>query len=101
MANKQVKYSEIARATVIPDVYSGKNHDQISNKPNWHGWFDGDMDGEGVIGPLLKLAAKTFPPGTKISIQTPICPCCNTDKEMQDKETCKFDWDKWTIDQYS
>ncbi len=99
-------------AEMKPDVYAGPRCDKV--RPQWEIHADGDMGGADTER-ALKLAARTFPPGTKITISEPCCPECGELREpvslMVDPLRkgplyagpcrCGFDWDRWTLDEYS
>lgn len=94
-------------AEMSPDVYAGKNCDEVS--PRWTTHCDGDK-GDGADFEVLKLAANTFPPGTTVVISEPVCPdcgelrCFNSMPDVRGfpkKCDCGFDWAAWTLDQYS
>lgn len=96
-------------AEMRPDCYGGKTCDQI--EPRWHCYAEGDKDSDYQRAPL-KLDARLFPPGTKVLIEEPVCPQC---KEVRSpiypapkrgplftpKCRCGFDWETWTLHQYS
>lgn len=103
------KLHETMRAEMKPDVYAGKTCDQV--EPRWWCYADGDKDGDWEHEPLT-LDARLFPPGTKISIEEPICPKCDETRSpilptpkvgptFAPKCRCGFDWDQWTLEQYS
>lgn len=109
-----MEYREIMRAENAPDVYDGPTCDGI--RPRWMGSAEGDQDGDDEVGRdgAILLAARTFPPGTKISIQSPLCPKCHeTPHDMGDFRDdsgnwftkwscgCDFDWREFTLDNYS
>lgn len=92
-----------------PDCYGGKTCDQIV--PRWHCYADGDKDSDYQYEPL-RLDARSFPPGTKITVTEPTCPDCGETRSLKfpapkrgslfmDKCSCGFDWNGWTLDQYS
>lgn len=92
-----------------PDCYGGKTRDQIV--PRWHCYADGDKDSDHQREPL-HLDARRFPPGTKIVVSEPTCPNCGETRPLkfpvpkrgamfEDKCRCGFDWNEWTIHQYS
>ncbi|KJS36097.1 MAG: hypothetical protein VR70_14510 [Rhodospirillaceae bacterium BRH_c57] len=94
-------------ATMEPDVYGGDTHDQIV--PRWRIYADGDKDADHETGPLELLPSR-FPPGTKVTVEEPVCPDCGALREphWQDNEQtyggpcdCGFDWDGWVLDQFS
>lgn len=109
-----MEFREIMRATQAPDVYAGEACNSI--EPRWIGSADGDKDGDGPVGRdgVISLAARTFPPGTVISIQSPECPeCGEVPSDMGDlpdgkggwytswKCGCAFDWRAFTLDTFS
>jgi hypothetical protein len=100
---------ETMRAEMNPDMYGGKECDQM--EPRWWCYADGDKDGDFNHEPLT-LDAQLFPPGTVISIQEPTCPKCEETREPINQPVlggptflakcrCGFDWDNWTAEQYS
>jgi len=92
-----MKYTTIATAEMKPDVYGGKNCEE--HMPQWIGsFYDEEMDELGTI----ELDPKSFPAGTKITIEVPECPECNMDADLcQEMGECEFDWHKWADDEYS
>ena len=109
-----MEFREIMRAEQSPDVYDGPTCDGI--RPRWIGSADGDKDGPGEVGRdgSVSLAARTFPPGTKLTICAPVCPHCHEiPHDMGDLPDgkggwftkwscgCDFDWREFTLDQYS
>jgi hypothetical protein len=97
-------------AEMKPDCYSGASCDKV--KPQWEIHADGDMDSDSL--PTVKLSARTFPPGTKITIEEPLCPHCGELREPAHPgigaakvvykgpcQGCGFDWDKWVLETYS
>ena len=72
-----------------PDVYGGPSCDK--HIPGWTVHFDDDMDSEKGL-PCLELAAKHFPPGTRVIVETPVCPKCEIIQELCE---CGFDWKEW------
>lgn len=106
-----IKRQETQWAEMSPDLYDGPMCDRI--RPRWECQADGDMGGSDYES-TLHLASRCFPPGTRISIQEPLCPKCG---ELREPITfpnvpkrgpiykgpcrCGFDWDGWCADQYS
>lgn len=45
----------------------------------WRGTEEGSKEGLHEIGPLIELKADTFPVGTKITIEVPLCVECGTE----------------------
>lgn len=95
--------------TMEPDVYGGKSCDKIV--PRWKCFADGDKDSDHQTAPL-KLDARLFPPGTKITVTVPACPECGEPQALKyptpkrgpvfvSKCRCGFDWDEWTRNEYS
>lgn len=96
-------------AEMTPDVYGGPNFDEVT--PRWKCWSAGDK-GDAAQHATLELAARTFPPGTKITISEPLCPKCDEQREpihpppaegpiFKGRCRCGFDWDAWVLDQFS
>ena len=99
-------YREVQWAEMKPDTYAGDSCDEI--EPRWEGHAEGDK-GDADTFDTMKLAAKTFPPGTKVVISVPCCPNCQETAdfalnhktgEMENCE-CGFDWPEWTRITYS
>lgn len=104
-----IKRDETMWAEMKPDVYGGENCDEIL--PRWHCYAAGDKDSDYQAEPLT-LDARTFPPGTKITISEPLCPSCGEFREPKYPTPkigpvyggvcrCGFDWDAWVLDNYS
>lgn len=97
-----IRYNETMRARQIPDIYDGPNCDQ--HRPRWWGSADGDRDGDDEIGDDIELAAKTFPPGTKVIVMEPSCNKCGevpTQIENEWKCGCDFNWKDWAEEEFS
>ena len=93
---KQVtQYREIMRATRKADCYSGPGCDEI--RPLWNVYAEGDKQDD-TINEALQLAPDTFPAGTRVTVEIPVCPNCDDDAECC---SCGFDWKAWTLEQYS
>lgn len=93
-----VSYKATMWAEMKPDLYAGKNCDEV--RPTFECNTDGDMGSESID--ILTLDATTFPPGTKITVQVPCCPDCGQEVEMcKEDEGCNFDWDEWRDNEYS
>lgn len=91
-------YKEVMRAEMSPDIYDGDNFDQV--RPRWHCFADGDMDSEFFDD--VELAAKDFPPGTRIIVLEPECPKCQQIPELcRGDDSCNFDWDGWIESKYA
>lgn len=96
---EDTKYEQIGRAELKVDCYAGKTGDQ--HKPEWDGFFDGDMEG-GKIGKKLTLNATNFRPGTRVIIQEPCCPDCDATRELCELDKgCAFDWQAWDVAHYA
>lgn len=100
---------ETMHATMHPDMYGGKGCDELV--PRWWCYADGDKDGDYEHRPL-KLDAKLFPPGTRVSVREPVCPECGDARSpilptpakppyFDPKCDCGFDWDAWVANEYS
>lgn len=105
-----IKRRETQWAAMEPDVYAGKTCDQV--QPRWKVWAEGDKGGADHQQYPLKLAARTFPAGTLITIAEPVCPQCDEPRSPKypspkhgpmyvSRCRCGFDWDKWVIEQFS
>ncbi|PKM43244.1 MAG: hypothetical protein CVV05_15470 [Gammaproteobacteria bacterium HGW-Gammaproteobacteria-1] len=93
-----MEYHQTMWAEMKPDVYDGENCDQV--RPRWHAHAEGDMDSDYTE--TVTLDSKQFPPGTKILVMEPCCPKCGMIPDLcRTDEGCDFDWDAWTLDQYS
>lgn len=94
--------------TMQPDCYAGPNCDQI--EPRWHCYAEGDKDSDYTKEPL-SLDPRRYPPGTKIIVMEPTCPECGMIRGVSTKndqlafdakcDECGFDWEAWTLDEYS
>lgn len=93
-----INYKTIIWAEMKPDLYDGEHCDKI--KPRFEVFCDGDMSSEYTE--ELLLSAKSFPAGTKISVQLPCCPKCGMDTELcqTNDDQCDFDWELWRDDMY-
>lgn len=107
--------AEIARretqwAVMSPDVYGGNTCDKV--EPRWLCEADGDHGGADHQTKPLQLSARTFPPGTKVTISEPLCPQCQQLREpiwptpkkgpiYSGKCGCGFDWDAWVSAEFS
>ena len=101
-----IKRRETQYAVMHPDIYSGKTCDQV--KPQWSGAAEGDKNGYEYIDHTITLSAKTFPPGTRVSIHEPECPKCGQCRErnypddgFEARCDCGFDWDLWVQEQFA
>lgn len=105
----EIAMRETMWAEMKPDCYGGASCDQIL--PRWSTYAAGDKDGDDSMR-ALQLAARTFPPGTKVVISEPVCPTCGETRCVkspvpkrgsifEEKCSCGFDWEAWTIAQYS
>lgn len=105
----ELKLQPTMWAAMKPDVYGGNNCDGVI--PRWNCCADGDKGGDDFER-VLKLDARSFPPGTKIVISEPRCPKCDEQREPKLQSIqrgplysgpcrCGFDWDAWVLDNYS
>jgi len=103
------EWRETMWAEMKPDCYGGEGCDEIV--PGWATYAEGDKQG-GDGEAALELAARTFPPGTKVTISEPTCPQCGDLREpifpipaegplYAGPCDCGFDWDAWVLEQYS
>jgi|JI10StandDraft_1071094.scaffolds.fasta_scaffold696625_2 hypothetical protein len=104
-----LKLRETMWAEMKPNCYGGAAGDKVL--PRWDAYVDGDMESDDSR-TLLRLSARTFPPGTKVVISEPLCPACGEGRSaiypppkrgplFASKCECGFDWDAWTLDKYS
>lgn len=102
-----MKYRETQWAEMKPDTYAGDSCDEI--KPRWEGYAEGDKGDPDTFDPMT-LAARTFPPGTRVTVEVPVCPQCemwdadyalNHQTGEMGKCECGFDWQEWTRDTYA
>lgn len=97
------------RAEMRPDCYGGKTCDRIV--PRWNVYAEGDKQDEDTHAPLT-LAARAFPPGTTVVVAEPTCPDCGELRPLkylkpkrgplfESRCACGFDWDEWTLTEFS
>ncbi len=82
------------------DCYAGESCDE--KRPMWKMFAAGDMDYDETTENIV-LDCTTFPPGTKITIEEPMCPKCEEvygNCLTEHGRTCDFDWDEWTDNLY-
>ncbi len=105
----KINLRETMWAEMKPNCYGGRTCDQIV--PRWDAYAEGDMESDDGL-KSLSLAARTFPPGTKVVISEPCCPECGEVRTaiypppkrgplFASKCDCGFDWDAWVREQYS
>ena len=95
----EMEYFTIMRAEQKPDVYGGKECDE--HIPMWEAYAEGDMESEHSTEPLT-LDPKSFPPGTRIIIEEPVCPECHCAASVcMEVGECDFDWKEWADNLYS
>lgn len=96
----EIEYNVVASGEVKVDVYGGDKCDE--HTPYIEAQHDGDMESERLD--EFSFNAKRWPAGTKILVQVPQCPECETDAELQDEQCkceCGFDWKIWAEERYS
>ena len=104
-----MKYKTILSAEMKPYVYGGARSDE--HWPMWHVLHEDDTD-EDTDDRIITLYPGTFPPGTIVTVQEPVCPKCKSrpyfdmkwkclDDESCDDESCDFDWYEWAAEEYS
>jgi len=107
---KEIEYHQVMGAEVAPNLYGGKNCNQ--EIPMWTCVAEGDKDEERGFLKNITLSARTFPAGTKVIIEEPICPNCRSLRYMKfpvpkrgslfiDVCECGFDWKLWVKNRYS
>lgn len=65
-------FTEAQRAEMRPDMYGGKNCDQLV--PGWTAYAMSEESED--VGNNLSLSARAFPPGTVVIVKEPVCPTC-------------------------
>jgi len=90
------KFNHAGQATLKLDLYNMEG-EEFKPKPNWHCYMSGDMSGEEGL-EKLDLAATTFPTGTRVTIEFPLCPSCDQEEELCE---CGFDWGKHWGDEFA
>ena len=75
---------------MMPDYYGGENFDEHIPQ-----WLDctGDKQDD-TIGNPIPFDPKDYPPGTKITVEEPVCPKCG---DVYKNCKCDFDWWKRPI----
>jgi hypothetical protein len=104
----QIKYYECQTWRQEPDVYSGKTCDK--QRPRWMTSYPKHGDEEHGEILELKIDAWKCPPGTRITIEMPICPKCGDPAEIVQPNRrqrkwpncrCGFSWSKWVEEEFS
>ena len=100
----ELRFREVQSAEMKPDCHAGDTFDAIA--PRWEGEGDkGDVDTFHV----MMLKALRYPPGTRVTVEVPVCPHCNVfdadialnyDTGEMGKCECGFDWQAWTRERY-
>lgn len=90
-----MKFVRGMRAELKVDCYGGESCEE--HVPYWWMYADGDMDSDTSRGPIA-LDPKAFPPGTKVTVEIPVCPECDCHPENCQ---CGFDWKQWAEEQYA
>lgn len=90
-------------ATLKADCYGGDDCDIIVH--TWNVYGEGDKEDADLSGEIV-LNPRHFPPGTRVTIEQPVCPECGDPRfiDTTDPENpcfpsncdCGFDWDVWT-----
>lgn len=101
MTGKRVSYELTMWAAMEPNVYAGESCDE--HAPRWHAHAEGNRESEHLS--IITLDSKTFPAGTKVSIEVPCCPECGISADFAHAQNtqlceCGFDWKAWAEDQY-
>ena len=98
-----MKHVEVARYEMKPYIYGGDNMDK--HIPQWWGYAAGDKQDD--TGPeRITFNPKNYPPGTKITVEVPVCPRCgevykNCMVRGYGEDECDFNWKQWAEEQYS
>ena len=98
----ELEFDEIDRLTMIPDR-SYDDPDKTTLIPMWEG--GGEKESFKIT--LIELDPAHFPPGTRVVIETPICPKCGwaSDYDPLSQKVicapnCIFDWITWGQENY-
>ncbi|KZN58914.1 hypothetical protein N473_26215 [Pseudoalteromonas luteoviolacea CPMOR-1] len=96
-----IEYDTSAWGEVKADIYAGEPCGSKHEKYIEMSCRDdmGSVNEKDII-----ICSSIWPVGTKISIEIPLCPECETDAKLQDKAgkcECGFDWKTWAEEQYS
>lgn len=94
-----MKYEVGMRAELKVDCYGGESCEE--HERHWWMYAEGDRDSDRSADPLV-LDIKYFPPGTKVTVEFPVCPDCGL-HAGHDADTCDcgFDWKNWVEEQYA
>ena len=106
---KNLEYCERQTFVMEPDCYAGESCDKL--RPRWMTSYP--KEGKEEDGETLKLEmpAAMFPPGTRVTIEVPVCPKCGDPADMNGSDgkshknwprcDCGFSWTKWVKDTFS
>lgn len=103
----EIKYVDRQIWRQEPDCYSGKNLDQL--RPRWMTSYPKHGDEEDGEVLEFKIDARMMPPGSRITIEVPVCPQCGDPADMNEPKKrvrrwpcceCGFSWAKWAEGQY-
>lgn len=109
--SNETRYTERQKFVMEPDHYDGVECDKT--RPRWMTGYAKYGDEEHGETLEFSLSAANFPPGTKVTIEVPVCPKCgdpadfvtggsgDTPQKEWPKCDCGFDWQKWSEDTYS
>lgn len=98
-----IERAEIERAELQLDIYGGEDCDQHHKR--WVVEVDGDI-GQDILDTDETLDFETckYPPGTRITVEVPVCPTEDCDELRTHDEDecvgCGFDWKEWDEDRY-
>ncbi|MCF6459093.1 hypothetical protein [Pseudoalteromonas sp. MMG024] len=97
----EMNYDVTAWGEVKADVYAGE---PCGSKHEKFIEMSCQDDMESTTEKEINICSSRWPVGTKITIETPLCPSCETDAELQNEDgkcECGFDWKIWAEEQYS
>ena len=89
-----IEYQGIMWAELKADVYTGVKFDQ--HKPFWNVYAEGDKQEDNSEHDIT-LSLEQFPVGTKVTVESPICPECEL---FADECDCGFNWKEWAENKY-
>jgi len=101
----KIEYTESDCIRMEPDCYDGDDCEDL--RPRWNAGVE--KEGDCSLGDQLTFLAKHFPPGTRIVIETPICPNCDESADMNTPIEfgrewpdcdCGFSWSNWAREEY-
>jgi hypothetical protein len=96
VGNMDMDREELVEYKVKPEIGSDG---QVKN----YFWKSADKEIEIKVEEVLIFKAHELPPGTRITIEVPICPKCGeyyACKQLHDCPGCGFNWKDWVDREY-